>query len=64
MLRRTVAHIEASPDFDLSVADIAQTAYITPPAVQLPFPRHRDTTPMAYLLRAAYGVLPGHTPRC
>ncbi|MGY1615731.1 helix-turn-helix transcriptional regulator [Geodermatophilus sp. SYSU D00691] len=48
-LRRAVAYIEANPDLDLSVADIARAACVTPRAVQLAFRRHLNTTPTAYL---------------
>jgi AraC-like DNA-binding protein len=48
-VRRAVAFIEASPHLDLSVADIARAAHVTPRAVQLAFRRHLDTTPTAYL---------------
>lgn len=50
-LRRAVAFIEAHPRRDLTVADIAEAAHVTPRAVQLAFRRHLDTTPMAYLRR-------------
>jgi len=48
-LRRAVAFIEANPDIDISISDIARAAYATPRAVQLAFRRHLDTTPLAYL---------------
>lgn len=48
-LRRAVAFIDANPDLDLTVADIARAAYVTPRAVQLAFRRQLDTTPLAYL---------------
>lgn len=50
-LRRAVAFIEANPDADIVLADIARAACVTPRAVQLAFRRHLDTTPMAYLRR-------------
>jgi AraC-like DNA-binding protein len=50
-LRRAVAFIEANPDIDISIADIARAAWVTPRALQLAFRRHLDTTPMAYLRR-------------
>ncbi|WP_344652381.1 helix-turn-helix transcriptional regulator [Cryptosporangium japonicum] len=50
-LRRAVAYLEANPDLDLAVADIARAACVTPRAVQLAFRRHLSTTPMAYLRR-------------
>jgi AraC-like DNA-binding protein len=48
-VRRAVAFIEANPDIDISLADIARAASVTPRALQLAFRRHLDTTPMAYL---------------
>ncbi|GGQ85573.1 helix-turn-helix transcriptional regulator [Couchioplanes azureus] len=50
-LRRATSYIEANPDIDLTLADIARAAYVTPRALQLAFRRHLDTTPMAYLRR-------------
>ena len=50
-LRRAVAFIEANPDIDITLADIAGAACVTPRALQLAFRRHLDTTPMAYLRR-------------
>jgi transcriptional regulator GlxA family with amidase domain len=50
-VRRAVAFIEASPHLDLSVADIARAAHVTPRSLQLAFRRHLDTTPTAYLRR-------------
>ena len=50
-LRRAIAFIEASPDADISISDIARAACVTPRAVQLAFRRHLDTTPLAYLRR-------------
>ncbi|MGY1742951.1 MULTISPECIES: helix-turn-helix transcriptional regulator [unclassified Blastococcus] len=48
-LRRAIAFIDANADADISLADIARAAYVTPRAVQLAFRRHRNTTPTAYL---------------
>jgi AraC-like DNA-binding protein len=48
-LRRAMAFIDANPDIDISVSDIARAAYVTPRALQLAFRRHLDTTPLAYL---------------
>ncbi|PWW20885.1 AraC-like DNA-binding protein [Geodermatophilus normandii] len=48
-LRRATAFIDSHPDLDISVADIARAAHVTPRAVQLAFRRHLDTTPTAYL---------------
>jgi transcriptional regulator GlxA family with amidase domain len=50
-LRRAMAFIEANPDIDISVADIARAAYVTPRALQLAFRRHLDITPLGYLRR-------------
>ncbi|HEX5249066.1 MAG TPA: AraC family transcriptional regulator [Gaiellales bacterium] len=50
-LRRAVAFIEANPDLDITLQDIARAAYVTPRAVQLAFRRQAGTTPMAYLRR-------------
>lgn len=50
-LRRAVAFVEANPDLDLSVADIAAAARVTPRAVQLAYRRHLGTTPMRHLRR-------------
>ncbi|PPK67124.1 AraC-like DNA-binding protein [Actinokineospora auranticolor] len=50
-LRTAIAYIEAHADQDISVADIACSAWVTVRAVQLAFRRHLDTTPMAYLRR-------------
>lgn len=50
-LRRAMSFIEANPDLDISVADIARAAFVTSRAVQVAFRRHLDTTPMAYLRR-------------
>lgn len=48
-LRRALAYIEANPDLDIGVVDIARAASVTVRAVQLAFRRHLDTTPMAHL---------------
>ncbi|MGH3263212.1 MAG: helix-turn-helix transcriptional regulator, partial [Trebonia sp.] len=50
-LRRAITFIDANPDHDIAVTDIARAAYVTPRAVQLAFRRHLATTPMAYLRR-------------
>ncbi|WP_228717474.1 helix-turn-helix transcriptional regulator [Allosaccharopolyspora coralli] len=50
-LRRAVAFIEANPDLDLTLTDIARAANVSPRALQLAFRRHLDTTPMHYLRR-------------
>ncbi|MDR7279250.1 helix-turn-helix transcriptional regulator [Catenuloplanes atrovinosus] len=50
-LRRAVAYIESNADLDITLADIARAAYVTPRALQLAFRRHLDTTPLGYLRR-------------
>jgi AraC-like DNA-binding protein len=50
-LTRAIAFIDANPDLDIGVVDIARAAHVTVRAVQLAFRRHLDTTPMAYLRR-------------
>jgi AraC-like DNA-binding protein len=50
-LRRAVGFIEANPDLDIGLADIARSAYVSPRTIQLAFRRHLDTTPTAYLRR-------------
>lgn len=48
-LRRAIAFIEANPATDISTADIAAVACVTPRALQLAFRRHLNTTPTDYL---------------
>ncbi|MFC3450182.1 helix-turn-helix transcriptional regulator [Amycolatopsis speibonae] len=48
-VRRGIAFLEANPDLDLGVADIARACRVSVRALQLAFRRHLDTTPMAYL---------------
>jgi transcriptional regulator GlxA family with amidase domain len=43
--------IEANPDLDITVADIARAAHVSVRAIQVAFRRHLHTTPMAYLRR-------------
>jgi AraC-like DNA-binding protein len=50
-VRRAIAFIEANPDLDLSVADIARAGFVSVRALQLAFRRHLDTTPLRYLRR-------------
>ncbi|ACU38170.1 helix-turn-helix domain-containing protein [Actinosynnema mirum] len=50
-VRRAVAFIEANAGRDLSAAEIAAAAHVTPRAIQLAFRRHLGTTPTAYLRR-------------
>jgi AraC-like DNA-binding protein len=50
-VQRAVAFIEANPERDITVVDIAGAACVTVRAVQLAFRRHLNTTPMAYLRR-------------
>ena len=51
LLRRAIAFIDANADRDISVADIAEAARVTPRALQYAFRRHRGTTPTGYLRR-------------
>ncbi|RSM75577.1 AraC family transcriptional regulator [Amycolatopsis sp. WAC 01375] len=48
-VRRGIAFLEANPDLDLGVADIAHACRVSVRALQLAFRRYLDTTPMAYL---------------
>src|ERR1700754_1436918 len=48
-LSRATAFIEAHPETEITLADIARAAHVTPRAVQMTFRRHLDTTPTAYL---------------
>lgn len=50
-VRRAIAYIEANPDLDLGVADIARASHVSVRSLQLAFRRHLDTTPMRYLRR-------------
>ena len=50
-LRRAIAFIEAAPDTDITLGDIARAANVTTRAIQHAFRRHLETTPMAYLRR-------------
>ena len=50
-VRRAVAYLEANPDLEIGVADVARAAHVSVRALQLAFRRHLDTTPMAYLRR-------------
>ncbi|WGL51781.1 helix-turn-helix transcriptional regulator [Nocardioides sp. BP30] len=50
-VRRAVAFMEANPDLDLSVTDIAAAAHVSVRALQIAFRRHLDATPMGYLRR-------------
>ena len=50
-VRRAVAFLEANPDLDLGVVDVARACHVSVRALQLAFRRHLDTTPMAYLRR-------------
>lgn len=50
-LRRAVSFIDDNAHRDITLADIAAAAFITPRAVQLAFRRHLDTTPLNYLRR-------------
>jgi AraC-like DNA-binding protein len=50
-LRRALAHIEENADGDVTVADVARAAGVSPRAIQQAFRRHLDTTPIRYLRR-------------
>jgi AraC-like DNA-binding protein len=50
-LRRAVAFIDENAHRDITTADIAAAAFVTPRAVQLAFQRHLGATPTAYLRR-------------
>ncbi|GHE08725.1 AraC family transcriptional regulator [Klenkia taihuensis] len=51
IVAQAVAFIESHPDRDLTVADVAEAAHVTPRALQLAFRKHLGTTPMAHLRR-------------
>ena len=65
-LRRAIAFIDANPQRDITLADIARAAHVTPRAIQLAFRRHLDTTPTGYLrqvrLHHAHRTLLDATP--
>lgn len=50
-VRRAAAYLEANPDLEIGVVDVARAAHVSVRALQLAFRRHLDTTPMAYLRR-------------
>ncbi|WP_030245160.1 helix-turn-helix transcriptional regulator [Streptomyces sp. NRRL S-350] len=50
-LRKAIGFIETNAERDISLADIAAAAFVTPRALQYAFRRHLDTTPLAYLRR-------------
>lgn len=50
-VRRAVASMEAKPDLEIGVADVARAARVSVRALQLAFRRHLDTTPMTHLRR-------------
>ena len=50
-VRRAVAFLEANPDLDLGIVEIAQATHVSIRTLQAAFRRHLDTTPMAYLRR-------------
>ena len=50
-VRRAIAFIEANPDLDISVADIARAAHVSVRSLQMAFRRHLDTAPLRYLRR-------------
>lgn len=50
-LRRAVAFIDEHAHEDISIADVAATAFVSIRGLQLAFRRHLDSTPLAYLRR-------------
>ncbi|MCA1983094.1 AraC family transcriptional regulator [Nocardioides nematodiphilus] len=50
-VRRAAAFLEANPDLDLGVVEIARAAHVSVRTLQAAFRRHLDTTPMTYLRR-------------
>ncbi|MFE1316165.1 AraC family transcriptional regulator [Kitasatospora phosalacinea] len=66
-LRRALTWIDAHADQDVTLADIARAAYVTPRALQYAFRRHLGTTPLAHLrhvrLQAAHRELLAADPR-
>jgi AraC-like DNA-binding protein len=66
-LRRAEAYIDDNAQRDITLADIAAAAYVTPRALQYAFRRHADTTPLAYLRRVrlarAHAELASSTPQ-
>ncbi|MFF3070415.1 helix-turn-helix transcriptional regulator [Kitasatospora sp. NPDC057936] len=50
-LRKAIAYIETNAEREITLADIAAAAFVTPRALQYAFRRHLDTTPLAYLRR-------------
>lgn len=51
LLRRAVTFIDDNAHRDISLADIARAACVTPRALQYMFRKHRDCTPTDYLRR-------------
>ncbi|MEV7027004.1 helix-turn-helix transcriptional regulator [Kitasatospora sp. NPDC093558] len=50
-LRKAIAFIETNAEREITLADIAAAAFVTPRALQYAFRRHLDTTPLAHLRR-------------
>nr|WP_257019638.1 hypothetical protein [Streptomyces sp. TLI_235] len=50
-LRRAMAFIDDNAHLDLTLADIAAAAYVTPRALQDSFRHHTGSTPPAHLRR-------------
>jgi AraC-like DNA-binding protein len=48
-VRRTIAYLDANPDLDLGVADVARAVGVSVRTLQMAFQRELGTTPMAYL---------------
>ncbi|MGW6981452.1 helix-turn-helix domain-containing protein [Streptomyces sp. NPDC054932] len=55
-VRRAIAFIEAEPDAEIGLAEMATAAGVTPRALQYAFRRHLGTTPTAYLRRVRLGL--------
>jgi AraC-like DNA-binding protein len=66
-VRRAIAFIETDPAREMTLADIAAAAHVTPRALQYAFLRHLQTTPMGHLRRvrldAAHRELQDADPR-
>lgn len=50
-VRRAVAYLESRVHEDVTIAEVAAAAFVTPRALQLAFRRHLGTTPLRYLRR-------------
>lgn len=50
-VRRAITYLESHLHEDVTIAEVAAAAFVTPRALQLAFRRHLDTTPLRYLQR-------------